>query len=185
MKHCRANLDACENVRISFNVPVLPYIKVVEGDDALVPCNFTFNGSRGLQTPIPFWRMQRQSHDGTNGQPHSEFLYESAFPSNIRYNRSSRVLLLTNVGRDMNGTSFACSFGSIKGICENNATLITVVTGDFIAITTGASTEISRTPSTSTVTQSEGLSVLTNKGLHFQLSMPMIFAQIVTYLISV
>ena len=55
---------------------------------------------------------------------------------------------------------------------------ITVVTGDFIAITTGASTEISKSPSTSV-----GLSVHMNKAQLFQLSM--VFAQIMTFLISV
>ena len=72
-----------------------------------------------------------------------------------------------------------------SSICENNATFLTVVTGDFIAITTGASTEISKSPSTSnaTVTQSIGLSVHMNKEQLFQLSM--IFAQIMTFLISV
>lgn len=123
-QYCGTNAAPCES-EIIFNVPEVSYIEVKEGDDAVILCNFTFNGCRNkrLRTPIPFWRLRNQSlGDDT-------YLYQSAFPFGIRYNLSARELVITKISIDMNGTSVGCCFESpcnIHGICQNNATLILV-----------------------------------------------------------
>lgn len=130
--YCQADTSACKQAGITFANLSKSYINVNEGDDAVIPCNFVFDGPI---IPTPSWRVQKP--EDANEQSDSTFFYYAAFPSNMRYSHSSRRLIINNVDREMNGTSVACSFESfdVEEICENNATVL-IVTLTNIAINT-------------------------------------------------
>ena len=118
------NIDInCQEVGISFHTPSGYHLTVIEGGEAVIRCDYHYNGSQDNPHPTN-WRMQRQGEEPT-------LLWPGSFPPNIRYNESAGGLVITDVDTHMNGTTFSCRFvlqtdEGIILLCENIPTLITV-----------------------------------------------------------
>ena len=130
-----ANEDICEQIGIRFKSREKTDVEVNEGNNLLIPCNFVFNGTR---EPFPFWQFQRRDPGDTT------FFFPGNFPFNMQYNQSVRGLFIENIGKDVNGTSIACCFQTfyLEGVCENNATSITVISPSTITFYASSSKPI-------------------------------------------
>lgn len=97
-------------------------ITVHVGDNILVPCPLIYS-IPDSQPPLPFWRL-----DYVN-KSKPVFLRPGAFPRNFYKSSHGHGLIISQVGKDLNGASVACclEFFSIDGICEANRTIINVV----------------------------------------------------------
>ena len=116
--------EVCQRAGILFQTSTVDYrdgVAVIdEGGDVVIPCQYNFTKPR---KQLPFWRMQHP------GELKPTLFYHGAFPRNISYNESARLLEIKSVYMGMNGTSFACCFEffDIQGICENPKEVLLLV----------------------------------------------------------